>query len=166
MVRSDLSELVLPLGELIRKQAARYGPKTLFTCGGGRGRYAEFDERTTRLTGGLQALGLRKGDRVACYMPNSIELIEAYYATSKAGAVTVFLNALLTAREIRYILQDSEARVIFTAPGLLPNVPEVRADAPRLETIAVQGATAPPAGTGRFADPLGPRRRPPARGAG
>ena len=152
-MRSDLSELVLPLGELIRKQAARYGPKTLFTCGGVRRTYAEFDERTTRLTGGLQALGLRKGDRVACYMPNSIELIEAYYATSKAGAVTVFLNALLTAREIRYILQDSEARVIFTAPGLLPNVQEVRPDAKRLESIVVHGATVPPE-TVRFDDLL------------
>jgi len=153
-VRSDLNELVGPLGDLIRTQAARYGPKTLFECRGLRRSYAEFDERTTRLAGGLQDLGVRPGDKVACYMPNSIELIEAYYATAKAGAVTVFLNALLTAREIRYVLQDSEARAIVTAPGLLPNVQEVRADAPRLETIAVQGATAPPAGTVRFDDLL------------
>ncbi len=152
-MRSDLKELVLPLGDLIRKQAGRYGPKTLFVCGGVRRSYAEFDERTTRLAGGVQALGVRKGDRVACYMPNSIELIEVYYATSKAGAVTVFLNALLTAREIRYILQDSEAKVIFTVPNLLPNVQEVRADTKHLETIVVHGATVPPE-TVRFEDVL------------
>ncbi len=152
-MRSDLKELVVPLGDLIRKQAARYGSKTLFECNGVRRSYAELDERTTRLAGGLQALGVRPGDKVACYMPNSIELIEAYYATSKAGAVTVFLNALLTAREIRYILQDSEARVIITAPSLLPNVQEVRADAKRLETIVVHGATAP-SQTVRFNDLL------------
>jgi long-chain acyl-CoA synthetase len=158
-VRTDLKELVVPLGDLIRKQAARYGSKTLFDCGGVRRSYAEFDERTTRLAGGLQALGVRPGDKVACYMPNSIELIEAYYAVSKAGAVTVFLNALLTAREIRYILQDSEAKVIITAPGLLPNVREVRGDAKRLETIVVHAATAPP-DTVRFDDLLsrGPYR--------
>ena len=103
-MRSDLSALVVPLGELSRQQAVRYGPRTLFVCGGTRRTYAEFDERSTRLAGGLQGRGVRKGDRVACYLPNSIELIEAYYATSKAGAVTVFLNALLTARGIRYIL--------------------------------------------------------------
>ncbi|HUF93953.1 MAG TPA: AMP-binding protein, partial [Candidatus Limnocylindria bacterium] len=119
-MRSDLAKLVMPLGDLIRTQAARYGSKMLFECQGARRNYAEFDERTTRLAGGLQALGVRPGDRVACYMPNSIELLEAYYATSKAGAVTVFLNALLTAREIRFVLQDSDARVIFTAPALLP----------------------------------------------
>jgi long-chain acyl-CoA synthetase len=152
-VRGDLQELVLPLGELIQKQAARYGSKMLFMCAGVRRTYAEFDQRTTRLAAGLQALGVRKGDRVACYMPNSIELIEAYYATSKAGAVTVFLNALLTPREIRYILQDSEAKVIFTAPTLLPNVQEVRADARGLETIVVHhGAKGP--GTVRFDDLL------------
>lgn len=158
-MRTDLKELVVPLGDLIRKQAARYGSKTLFDCGGVRRSYAEFDERTTRLAGGLQALGVRPGDKVACYMPNSIELIEAYYAVSKAGAVTVFLNALLTAREIRYILQDSEAKVIITAPGLLPNVREVRGDAKRLETIVVHAATAPP-DTVRFDDLLsrGPYR--------
>jgi len=143
-VRSELSALVVPLGELSRQQAVRYGPRTLFVCGGTRRTYAEFDERSTRLAGGLQGRGVRKGDRVACYMPNSIELMEAYYATSKAGAVTVFLNALLTAREIRYILQDSEAKVIVTASSLLPNVQEIRADATRLETVVVHGKAVPP----------------------
>jgi long-chain acyl-CoA synthetase len=158
-VRSDLKELVMPLGDLIRKQAARYGSKMLFECHGVRRSYAEFDERTTRLAGGLQALGVRPGDKVACYMPNSIELLEAYYATSKAGAVTVFLNALLTAREIRFVLQDSESKVIFTAPGLLPNVQEVRPNAGHLETIVVHGGTPPP-DTVRFDDVLkgGPYR--------
>ena len=152
-MQRDLKELVVPLGDLIRKQAARYGPKMLFECNGVRRSYAEFDARTTRLAGGLQALGVRPGDRLACYMPNSIELIEAYYATSKAGAVTVFLNALLTAREIRYVLQDSEAKAIITAPSLLPNVQEVRGDAKRLETIVVHGATVPPEAV-RFDDLL------------
>ena len=87
-MRSDLKELVTPLGDLIRKQAARYGSKMLFECHGVRRSYTEFDERTTRLAGGLQALGVRPGDKVACYMPNAIELLEAHYATSKAGAVT------------------------------------------------------------------------------
>ena len=152
-MQRDLKELVVPLGDLIRKQAARYGPKMLFECNGVRRSYAEFDARTTRLAGGLQALGVRPGDRLACYLPNSIELIEAYYATSKAGAVTVFLNALLTAREIRYVLQDSEAKAIITAPSLLPNVQEVRGDAKRLETIVVHGATVPPEAV-RFDDLL------------
>ena len=149
----------MPLGDLIRKQAARYGSKMLFECHGVRRSYAEFDERTTRLAGGLQALGVHPGDKVACYMPNSIELLEAYYATSKAGAVTVFLNALLTPREIRFVLQDSESKVIFTAPGLLPNVQEVRPDAGHLETIVVQGG-APQPDTVRFDDVLkgGPYR--------
>lgn len=153
-MRSDLKELVVPLGDLIGKQAGRYGSKTLFECNGVRRSYAEFNERTTRLAGGLQALGVRKGERVACYMPNSIELIEAYYATSKAGAVTVFLNALLTAREIRYILQDSQAKIIVTAPSLLTNVREVHDDAKRLETIVVHGDAVPPDSV-RFDDLLG-----------
>lgn len=143
----------MPLGDLIRKQAARYGSKMLFECHGVRRSYADFDERTTRLADGLQALGVRPGDKVACYMPNSIELLEAYYATSKAGAVTVFLNALLTAREIRFVLQDSESKVIFTAPALLPSVQEVRPDAGHLETIVVHGGTPPP-DTVRFDDVL------------
>ena len=163
-MRSDLKELVMPLGDLIRKQAARYGTKMLFECHGVRRSYAEFDERTTRLAGGLQALGVRPGDKVACYMPNAIELLEAYYATSKAGAVTVFLNAQLTAREIRFVLQDSESKVIFTAPGLLPNVQEVRPDAGHLETIVVHGGTLPP-DTVRFDDVLkgGPYRTVPVK---
>jgi long-chain acyl-CoA synthetase len=152
-VRRELQQLVMPLGDLIRTQAARHGRKMLFECEGAQRTYAEFDERTTRLAGGLQALGVKRGDKVACYMPNSIELIEAYFAISKAGAVTVFLNALLTAREIRFVLQDSESKVIFTAPALLPNVQEVRTDAPRLDTVIVHGGTPLP-GAVRFDDVL------------
>jgi acyl-CoA synthetase (AMP-forming)/AMP-acid ligase II len=136
-------DLVIPLGELASQQAVRYGSKTLFAAGAARRSYAEFDGRATRLAAGLQALGVKPGDRVACYMPNSIELIEAYFAVAKAGAVVVFLNALLTAREIRYILQDSAARVVFTVPALRRAVEEVRADTPRLEHVVLHGATAP-----------------------
>jgi long-chain acyl-CoA synthetase len=163
-VRSELKDLVLPLGDLIRRQATRHGSKMLFECHGVQRSYAEFDERTTRLAGGLQALGVRAGDKVACYMPNSIELIEAYFAISKAGAVTVFLNALLTAREIRFVLQDSDAKVIFTSPTLLPNVQDVRADTTRLETMVVHGGTPPP-DTVRFDDVLkgGPYHHVPVR---
>ena len=76
-MRRELQQLVMPLGDLIRTQAARHGRKMLFECEGAQRTYAEFDERTTRLAGGLQALGVKRGDKVACYMPNSIELIEA-----------------------------------------------------------------------------------------
>jgi long-chain acyl-CoA synthetase len=137
-------DLVLPMGELIEKQAGEHGAKTLFICNGQERSYAEFEERAARLAGGLQALGIRKGDRVACYMPNSTELLEAYFAISKAGAVVVFLNALLTPREIRYILQDSEAKVIFTSPNLLSSVQEVWPAAKRLETVVVNGDRVPP----------------------
>jgi long-chain acyl-CoA synthetase len=64
-----------------------------------------------RLVHGLRALGLRKGDCVAAALPNGAPLVELYLAVSQAGMYLVPINWHLTAPEIAYIVEDSEARV-------------------------------------------------------
>ncbi|MEL7156571.1 MAG: AMP-binding protein, partial [Actinomycetota bacterium] len=107
------TELVTSIGDLVRRAGQTYGDRPLWTMGDRTVDYATYDDRTTRAASGLGALGVRPGDRVATYLGNSIELLEAYTAIAKAGAVTVFCNALLTQREIDYVVADSEAVAII-----------------------------------------------------
>ena len=85
--------------------------------------YRELDAAAGRLASALRAHGVRRGDRVALYLPNIPEFAIAYVATLKAGAVAVSVNAIFKAEEVAYILDDSGAGVVFTTADLLAQLP-------------------------------------------
>jgi long-chain acyl-CoA synthetase len=84
--------------------------------------YTNMDiaREAAQLTAGLQALGIAKGDRVMVMMVNCPEVIIAYQAIARAGAVIIPVMPLLKPPEVRYIAQNSGAKAIFTSPILLP----------------------------------------------
>jgi long-chain acyl-CoA synthetase len=68
-----------------------------------------------RVTHGLRALGLGKGDCIATVLPNSAEMIQLYLAASQAGMYLTPINHHLTAPEVAYIVGDSDAKVFVGA---------------------------------------------------
>jgi long-chain acyl-CoA synthetase len=73
----------------------------------------ELLEACDQLVHGLRALGLKPGDTVATVLPNSSAMVETYLAVMQAGWYLVPINYHLTAPEIGYILQDSEAKAFI-----------------------------------------------------
>jgi acyl-CoA synthetase (AMP-forming)/AMP-acid ligase II len=103
-----------PLRRAVRVAAGRESVR----CGAIRHTYAETWDRARRLAGALHGLGLRPGDRVAVVGPNCHRYVELYQAVPGAGLLLVPLNARHTAAELRYALEDSGSKVLFTARGL------------------------------------------------
>ena len=77
--------------------------------------WTELDRRIDAVAAGLSAHGLVAGHRIAIFGPNSIEFVVAYFATLRAGYVAVPINPQSTANELRAMINDSGARVLFTA---------------------------------------------------
>ena len=77
--------------------------------------WAELDRRIDAVAAGLSAHGLVAGHRIAIFGPNSIEFVVAYFATLRAGYVAVPINPQSTPNELRAMINDSGARVLFTA---------------------------------------------------
>jgi len=77
--------------------------------------WAELDRRVDAVAAGLSAHGLLAGHRIALCGPNSIEFVVAYFATLRAGYVAVPINPESTASELRRMVDDCGARVLFTA---------------------------------------------------
>ena len=75
--------------------------------------YRQVNELTDRMAAALAALGVKKGDRVAIFMPNIPQFVIAYYGILKAGAVVVASNPTYTDRELEHQLKDSGAKVIL-----------------------------------------------------
>lgn len=80
--------------------------------------YAELDRLADRFAAGLQALGVRKGDRVALLLPNCPQFVIAFYGALRAGAVVVPCNPLYTAPELRRQLADSGAETLVALSRL------------------------------------------------
>ncbi len=80
--------------------------------------YGQFHDRAARVAGWLAAQGIAPGDRVAIYMKNGPDYLIAQYAIWYAGAVAVPINAKLHGREAAFILDNAEAELCFTSPGL------------------------------------------------
>ncbi|MEY2521775.1 MAG: hypothetical protein QOJ66_340 [Ilumatobacteraceae bacterium] len=95
-------------------------------CGSDRLTYEQTWHRCRRLAGALVGMGLEQGDRVAIAGANCHRYLEAYYAVPAAGFVLVPLNSRWSNAELRYALEDSQARVLITdrEPGELNDVVE------------------------------------------
>ena len=88
--------------------------------------YAELTEHAARFAQALTELGLTPGERLAILLPNCPQLVVAYHAALRLGAIVVLLNPLLTAKELAYQLKDSGARRLVVLDHFLPKVEEVQ----------------------------------------
>jgi long-chain acyl-CoA synthetase len=95
----------------------------------------EINHNANLLGNALKGLGINKGDRVAVQMPNSPELIVAFPAIYKIGAVVVPLNPLLRPDQAAYIYKDSGAKAILTSSDFVDRVIEAQKQTPSLQHI-------------------------------
>jgi fatty-acyl-CoA synthase len=92
--------------------------------------FRQWRERACRLANALIGIGLSKGDRVCILAYNCLEWLEIYAATAMAGLVAVPINFRLVGPEIRYIVENCEARALIIQDDLLDALEAVRADLP------------------------------------
>jgi long-chain acyl-CoA synthetase len=100
--------------------------------------YREFGEMVDRFAAALQGLGIQKGDRVAISFPNIPHSAIAFFAVAKTGAIMVQINPLLVEREIRYILEDSGAK-LYIALNLLRDVIKKASEGTEVEKFIFGG---------------------------
>ncbi len=75
--------------------------------------YADLLELINRFANSLHEMGVKKGDRVLLYVSNSPQYVIAYLGLQKIGAVPVPVSPIYTPFEIKYMLNNSEAKVVI-----------------------------------------------------
>ncbi len=108
------------IGDYLKEIVERYpdNEAVVYPFRGVRLTYKEFDDLTDRLAKGLLASGLKKGDHVAIWAHNVPEWIYLLFATAKIGVVTVTVNTLYRAHELKYLLHQSDSKYLFMVKGL------------------------------------------------
>lgn len=108
-----MNTMMSPLRRAVRVAAAR----PAVTCREVQLSYLAVQDRCRRLAGALAALGMHQGDRIAVVGSNCHRYLELYQAVPGAGLCIVPLNPRHTAAELRYAIEDSGARVLFSGVG-------------------------------------------------
>ncbi len=125
-VREHLDYPAIPLFKLLEDAAKKHpnAPCTIFK--GAKVSYKEMDDLTDRLAAGLAALGVKKGDRVGIFMPNTPQFVIAYFGVLKAGGVVVATNPLYTAREIEHQVNDAGIQVMLVMSNFYNTIKEAQ----------------------------------------
>jgi benzoate-CoA ligase len=102
--------------------------KTAFIDDHGQLSYSELASSVQRLASGLQALGLRREERLLLLMPDCLPWPITFLGALYAGIVPVAVNTLLTADDYAYMLANSRAQAIFTTESFLPTLGQALAN--------------------------------------
>ena len=125
-----------PLFHFLEESAKKYPDKACTIFKGATISYKEMDEITDALAGALADLGVKKGDRVGIFMPNTPQFVMAYYGVLKAGGVVVASNPLYTASEIAHQANDAGIEVMLVMSNFYQTVKEAQKDT-QIKTVIV-----------------------------
>lgn len=126
----------VPLFYFLEESARKYpdSPCTIFK--GAKITYREMNELTDRLAAGLADLGLKKGERVGIFMPNTPQFVIAYFAVLKAGGVVVATNPLYSAREIEHQVNDAGIEIMLVMSNFYNLIKQVQPKT-KIRTVVV-----------------------------
>jgi long-chain acyl-CoA synthetase len=144
--------MTLNLATPLRESAQRFADRPALILGDDTLTYRTVHDAARRFATGLASLGLTRGRHVALLLPNVPRFTIAYYGAQYLGCPVVPLNVLLTAEEIAYHLEDSDAAALVVWEAMLPQAMTAlaRSDTPRQLIVAKADAAdhgAPPEAT-------------------
>ena len=132
--------------DFLQRSAARLPGKEALVCGERRFDYARLDAMANRLANALVARGVRRGDRVALLLDNSLEAVVAVFAALKAGAAFVAISRGTRPDKVLALLNDCAASALVSdvaalGQGLLGRLAD---EAPSLKAVVACGGAPRP----------------------
>src|SRR6202142_1582477 len=111
------THLIAPASELLERHRRERPDKAAYWDAVRPITYAQLASRTASIAVALSGKGLREGDRIAIYLPNGVDWIEACLAGLRAGAVIVPISYDAAEAEIGYRLSDADCGLVITTPA-------------------------------------------------
>lgn len=108
--------------DLINKYDTGFASKVVLIENDEKVTYTELQERVNKFASFISHKGLKKGDRVAIYLPRSIDAVVALFATWLNGCVGVIINDVLKKQQVNYIIDHSGASLIISNEKMLSSI--------------------------------------------
>ena len=102
------------ISHLLEDSASRYPNKVAIKHKKRTITFRELYEEALKMKGLLLGLGVKKGERVGILLDKSIEQLIAMFGVCSTGAVFVFINPMLKQKQIEYIINDCQIKLLMT----------------------------------------------------
>jgi amino acid adenylation domain-containing protein len=127
----------LQVEQFLEDSARRCPDRLALVCRERRISYGALDKAANRLARGLLGAGVRRGDRVAIYLENSVEAVVAIFGALKAGAVFTVINPTTKADKVAFILNNSRAAALVTDDRRGAVVAEIASQTPHTGIVVM-----------------------------
>lgn len=151
------------LGDFLLRSAGQWAERDMLVFPDARQSYGALMERSYACARSLIAMGVKRGDHIGMLMPNCHEYLELIFATALIGGVSVPINDRYKARELAYVVENADLRVLFTTDivsefsdfaallqSAFPSLKDAAdpaqlsiPEAPELKSIVMMGASSP-----------------------
>jgi len=128
--------------DFLHTSATRLPDKVALVCNDQRLTYAQIEAMANRLANALIEAGIKRGDRVAIYLNNSVEMVIAIFATLKAGGVFVVVNHTTKQDKLVYVLNNCRASALFVDARKAGVLDQVIDEVPSLQVSILCGKRA------------------------
>lgn len=128
------------LRELIEERVASRPGQNFLTFGELGFSYGEIDFYSNKVANALLEVGIRPGDRVALFLPNSQDFIFCWFATIKLNVTMIPVNTQLKGEALRYILGHAEPQAVITGAALWPEIEALPGLLPAGCRVIIMGA--------------------------
>lgn len=116
MGQGNKRDLLMNIGSLITRHAQFRPDHIAVVFEGQRITYRDFNRQVNQLSNALIRAGLKKGDKLATVLSNSLELLSLYWACAKTGVVIVPMSPLLLPSGLEGLINDSDSVMVITQP--------------------------------------------------
>ena len=103
------------LGEMLEKMALRYPHRVALIFGRKKITYQQLLITSEKLAHSLYNVGIRKGDKISLWLPNCPEFVYSFFAVSRIGAIVCPINSMFKREETKFIVQDSQTKILITS---------------------------------------------------
>ena len=134
--KSDQKEWVLP--KVLKKQSERNGTKDFLQFSYNNPlTYSEVNTLANQIANSLNKLGVKKGEKVSVYMPNSLELCLSWFGILKNGSVMVPINTAYVMDFLQYIIESSDSKILIIAEEYMDRLKNIDDRIPLIENVIV-----------------------------
>ena len=137
-VRKHIDFPEVPLHGLLEETAEKFSEHTAIVYFNKVMTYRELNHLSDRFATALDGLGVKKGDKVAIFLPNIPQFVISYYGITKIGAIETAISPLYREREVEHQLNDSEAETVVVLDALYPILEKVLAST-KVKRVIVTG---------------------------
>lgn len=120
------------------------GDRIAVRCEGTETTYADLQADLFRVQNALTALGVSEGERVALVLNDTVTFPSWFLGAQRSGVVPVPLSTMQTGSELASVVADSQASVMVVSSDYIDRVGEIKAGAPALRTVVLDGPQTDP----------------------